>query len=307
MQVQAEWADLPTTIRARVLREMGRLTAEATSIGLARSNFSPGITCILTTPPNSYFIKAMHESHPPAAVSLMHDERDVLLRLPPLGYPVPQLRLVIEDQGWTVLITDAVEGHSPGEAIDEAGLEASLNSLIQLQQTYVPDPTLPTLLTRYENMFDNAARLLHEEPSLRGGASIADATSLMESAVIDASSGNDLVHGDLRGDNVVLHGGEAWLVDWAWGCRGQGWADAVTLICAASAIQSHTRWRLLTRHPASARATSQQLRGYALAIAGMYTWASRRPPPPGLLRLRKWQDAQARSAKELVLASYQGL
>lgn len=119
-----------------------------------------------------------------------------------------------------------------------------------------------------------------------------------------ATSGDQLVHGDLRVDNVLVEAiGRAWLVDWAWGCRGRPWADAVTLLCSAGAVPAERRWRILREHPVTHDATTDDLHGYVDAIAAMYDWAGRRPAPPGLPGFRPWQLEQASLATDLSLAA----
>lgn len=294
------WADLPKVLRRELIEALG---LEVVGTGSVQGGFSPGYKGVLhASGGGGVFVKAIHGSHPESAVELVHDERTVLAHVGDMGYPVPRCRLMLERAGWTVLVSDAVPGQSPGGSIDEAEILATFDAISELAGR--AEPQLPDIATRYDGLLDYGPALLAARPELRGARPLDVANGLVAEAVAHASSGADLVHGDLRGDNVVVDPrGSAWLVDWAWGCRGHGWADAVTLVCAAGEVPAARRWQLLREHPVARCATHDQLWGFAVAIAGLYARSAALPPPPDLVGLRDWQHGQAASAADLVSAA----
>lgn len=293
------WTDLAGVVRRELIEALG---LEVVGTASVQGGFSPGYTgVLLTADGDGVFVKAIHDSQPESAVELVLDERAVLAHMGNIGYPVPRCRLMLERAGWTVLVSDAVPGQSPGGSVDEAGIAATFEAILELAGR--ADPQLPDLATRYEGLLDHGPALLSARPELLGTRPPGAANALVKDAVAHASCGPDLVHGDLRGDNVVIDpGGSAWLVDWAWGCRGHGWADAVTLVCAAGEVPAARRWQLLREHPVTRSATDDQLWGYAVAIAALYARCSALPPPRDLPSLRDWQHGQAASAADLVAA-----
>lgn len=294
------WNDLPEDVRRQVLRGLPGGPGEVRAVRFPEGGFTSGLVCVVDTAAGAYFVKAMHESSPQASLDLIREERLVLSRTHP-SYPIPALVHAVEQSGWTVLVSDAVPGVPLDERMDGAGLVAAMNALVVLRERFVTrGDGLPRVAERYEGLLDHVPEMLQRRPELAGTSSPTKVSARAERAVAAASAGDELVHGDLRGDNVLVEaGGRAWLVDWAWGCRGQVWADAVTLVCAAGEVPPETRWELLTEHPVVESVTADVLHGYVDAIAAMYDWSARRPPPPGVPGLRPWQREQARLAVDL--------
>lgn len=254
-------------------------------------------------PRHACFVQAVHESSPSVSVELIRDEKFVLERVAQ-SYPIPALVHAVEACGWIVLVSEAVPGIPLDENTGDGGLRGVMNALHVLQQRVVPDEHLPSVAERYDGLLDHTAELLSRRPELAAGATLAEVSSRAEEAVRAASVGNELVHGDLRGDNVLVDSsGSAWLVDWAWGCRGRAWADSVTLMCSVREVSPERRWAMLTEHPVTAGASVEDLHGYVDPIAALYDSAALRPDPPGLPSLRGWQREQARSAMDLSLAA----
>lgn len=298
------WNGLPEDVRHQVLVGLAARPEDIQAVRLPQGGFTSGLVCIIDTAVGSYFVKAMHESSPRASIELIREEHLVLSRKVQ-SYPIPSLVHTVEQSGWIVLVTEAVSGVPLDQRADEAGLVAALDALVVLRERNVAqNDWLPRVAERYEGLLSHVPQMLHRWPGLAGKSSPVEVSARAERAVSAASAGDELVHGDLRGDNVLVEAsGRAWLVDWAWGCRGQVWADAVTLMSSAREVRPQRRWELLLEHRVSEHATAENLHGYVDAIAAMYDWAGRRPPPPGLPGLRPWQRGQARLAMDLSLAA----
>lgn len=55
----------------------------------------------------------------------------------------------------------------------------------------------------------------------------ADALSALPFAALE---GNTLLHYDVHSGNVLIAGGETYVVDWSFACRGAAWIDAAMLV-----------------------------------------------------------------------------
>ena len=112
--------------------------------------------------------------------------------------------------------------------------------------------------------------------------------------------GAALVHQDVRGDNALVDGSNATLVDWSFGCAGAGWLDrarlAADVVCSghrdgpAEAVR--TARALLAKLPDGER--------FVAALAGMWRYRSTLPELPGLPGLRGWQQERARAVRSLL-------
>ena len=69
-----------------------------------------------------------------------------------------------------------------------------------------------------------------------------------------ALQGEAWTHSDVRGDNVVVDGERAWIVDWNWLSRGPEWSDLALLLPMVHAdgvdLAAAYDWRLLADVPA---------------------------------------------------------
>jgi aminoglycoside phosphotransferase (APT) family kinase protein len=294
------WDDLPAGARSAVLDQLGTKPLHFTA---ASGGFSPGLTGLLDTADGQFFVKAISNKHPAVAIELVQDERDVLRRAAPPSPPVPALCASVDTDGWIVLVSRGIDSRTP-DPFNRSRVAAALDALSVLATTPLPrERHLPTVAERYGGLLDYVAEFVEHRPDLLlPGLGDSDAVHSAESAVSAGSAGACLVHGDLRSDNVMIdQHHSAWLVDWAWGCRGQPWIDAVTLVCGAETVDPAIRWSLLEEHPLTAKADPRLLWGFGLAIAAMYARRAREPPPPGVPGLRSWQAGQAADAAVFIL------
>jgi hypothetical protein len=118
-----------------------------------------------------------------------------------------------------------------------AAVQAALNALAPLQ----PPAGLPALQDNIQ--ITQGWLRVAQDPQAAIQAGLCDAAwllprlpSLLRLADATALSGTQLVHLDVRSDNVCTnHQGHAWLVDWNWACRGDArfdpayWAPSVAL------------------------------------------------------------------------------
>lgn len=86
-------------------------------------------------------------------------------------------------------------------------------------------------------------------------------------------AGPSLIHTDWMPDNVIISGGRAWLVDWAWATLGAAWIDPACWLLRLMA-HGHTAGRaeaLTRRLPAYAHADPAHVDVFARANVSMWT------------------------------------
>lgn len=123
--------------------------------------------------------------------------------------------------------------------------------------------------------------------------------SELESGWPEACAGATLVHGDVRGDNVlVTPDGRVVFVDWPHAAVGNpafdlvAWAPSVVLEGGLTPEELLTRYR--SRQPLDGDALTVLL----AAVSGFFVSRSVEPAPPGLPTLRPFQAVQGRVALE---------
>ncbi|SEG74379.1 Phosphotransferase enzyme family protein [Thermomonospora echinospora] len=166
------------------------------------------ITATLDTATGPVFIKGAHGGV--FARSLNNEARVS----PHVAGIAPGLLWRFEVDGWTVLGFEYIEGrhadYSPGSA--DLGL---LHTAVSHLQT-IP---VPEVVTR------GAERHY-------GG--------------LDVLTGGNLLHTDLHPENVLITPRRAYIVDWAWACKGAAWAEpamlAFRLMAAGHTVESAEAW-----------------------------------------------------------------
>jgi hypothetical protein len=182
---------LPETVRKNVESMIGNVT-NAPSVG---GGLNSSVAALAETPNGRYFIKAL-----PADYRWVWTQRREAEIAPYLGHLAPVLVGHHVNDGWDVLIFEAVVGaaadYEPGSA--HLGIVSRL--LTRLGETPCPEIEL-------------------REAPLRLQA-------YAEGSDLHHFAGQALLHTDLNNANVVVDGDQARLVDWGWATRGAPWLDA---------------------------------------------------------------------------------
>jgi Ser/Thr protein kinase RdoA (MazF antagonist) len=113
-------------------------------------------------------------------------------------------------------------------------------------------------------------------------AALPDLLAAEGAAVLD---GPDLLHADVRSDNLCFQGSRAILVDWNWACRGNGRFDIAAWLPSLYAEGGPAPETILPDEPELAALLS----GFWAAQAGL-------PPPPDASGVREVQLLQLRTA-----------
>lgn len=294
------WGDLPREVRGRIARLSG---ADVVSETTATNGFSPGFASRLELGDGTeVFVKAVSSEHNPTSPHLARAEARVTAALPPEAR-APELLWWHDDGTWVVLASRAVDGDAPGSPWVAEDLRQALDAVAHLAGVAAPEGfrPLPALVA---DVFTGWSHLATDPEALRRALDVVGdqagwvdraLPSLVdaERAAVGACAGDRLVHGDLRGDNMLLDGGTVWLVDWAHAAAGCGWFDLVGMLPSVAMQDGGSPAELFADHPAAARADAGDVRAVLAGLAGYFLHAAVQPSPPGIPNLRPFQRGQA--------------
>jgi Phosphotransferase enzyme family len=292
---RVSWQDLPSGVREEIERVVGASVRSATTI---HSGFSPGLLARLGLSNGlEVFAKVCPSSMNPRTPLLHTREAQVMAGL---AESVAAVRLVgaVQHGEWSGIVTEFFAGA-------QAGLtDESIRSARQLADSFARAP-VPETLERHTDLLSNdflwfgLRRLMDRDGCLPSQWSNANSDRLvgLESEMVSAVEGNNLVHGDLRADNVLVNSdGLAVAVDWPAAAVGNPLFDQLTLLASLA---------LVTDRPAAAvaavAAVSAQLETADPALVttllvglyGHYLWASTLGNPPGIPGVRFYQSQLA--------------
>lgn len=290
------WDQLPGELRARIESHLGSRVIRALS---QASGFSPGSADrLLTADGQRVFAKAVHPGLSAPATALHAREAAIAAKLP-AALPVPQFLGRIRWQGWEALVFAEGPGASPQVPWPAGQLERVLDTLAQLAHQ-APDSLVELLPPLEEELREDVAGFgrIMQDGWLPADPWVAQNLEELHGLAMDgigALAGDQLVHSDLRSDNILLgDGGEVLLVDWPWASRGAAWYDALTVLVEAQIFDpALDADAIADSHPifesVGANAVSEVLAG----LAAYYVDAARRPEVPGLPTLRSYHAKQA--------------
>jgi hypothetical protein len=285
-----EWQHLHPDVRSLIESRLGSPVRTARSMG---SGFTPGFASALEGEDGSrIFVKAASkQAQRQIAASYAEEARK--LPLLPESLPAPRLLWAEEDDRWTVIATEYVEGEPPARPWRDDELDRCLAalSLVTEATRAVPDgldlvplhEDLPLLVTGW----DVVAEVEPDWPHLAEVRELAAAYAELPDA-------EHLVHADVRDDNFILAAdGRTVLCDWNWPALGPVWQDVVDLLVTAHG-DGHDADALLAAHPTSAHAEPEHVDAWLAALCGYMVEADHRPVPsssPFLGVHRRWWAA----------------
>lgn len=300
------WADLPRHVRARIVELAG---AQVTSETSATSGFSPGYAAILELGDGTeVFVKAVSPEQNPESPTLARAEALVAGVLPD-GVPAPRLLWSHDDGSWVLLGFAAVEGSSPAQPWRPDELARVLDAVGDLADAGTPGPAgLPTLAATLTDVVTGFASL--EADGAAVDRAVAEAgphgawlrSHLPELVTwaddaLAAVAGDTLVHGDLRGDNVMLGPERVWLIDWPHAATGGAvWFDLLAMLPSVAMQGGGDPAALFAAHRNAAGADPDAVRAALAGITGYFVHGSVQPAPVGIANLRAFQRAQGVAA-----------
>ncbi|WP_395961532.1 phosphotransferase [Actinomadura sp. 6N118] len=148
----------------------------------------------------------------------------------------PRLLFDVEARGWRLLGFEVLDARPIDYAPGSPDLPKLMDLIHRLQQ--VPRPDVTTL------------------PFERRWSQLGDASVM---------AGDSLLHTDFNESNVLITDERAYLVDWAWSCKGAAWVDlaflVVRLVAAGHTPAKAEQW--VTQFPAWATAPPEGIDTFA--------------------------------------------
>jgi aminoglycoside phosphotransferase (APT) family kinase protein len=286
------WEAVPESVRQAVESGLGSRVEEATT---QPGGFSPGVAARLRLEDGRRaFVKAVGPEPNPDSPELHRREALVAAALPP-ETPAPDFLLAHDDGEWVALVFEDVDGHEPELPWRRDELDRVLGALAELSDSLTPAPLeAPSLTERYGELFQGW-RLLAADPP-RGLDAWAEerlgSLAELEAAWEEASTGETLLHADVRADNVLLTPERVVFVDWPHVCLGAAWVDLLAFLPSVAMQGGPKPWELFDDHRVGRTAPREQVDAVLAALTGFFVHRATLPPPPGLPTLRDFQYAQ---------------
>ena len=296
--VRPGWGGVPFVVQIVLEQRLGTQVANSTS---QTSGFAAGLASRLElTDGGRVFVKGVPAGHP--MVRSYHAEAYAAAALPE-GTPAPLLLGTIDDE-WFLLVFEDVDGEQPDLRPDSPDVPALLRTIDAMHTilTPCPLPALRTVDAALGAQLSGWAHLSRRPPhdlDLWARRNL-DKLAAMESAWRPWSAGNTMLHMDLRPDNVLIRRDDrrAMIVDWAHAAKGAPWLELANLV-PHLIVAGHSPTeaeRAVLHGPAMAGVPAWAITGFAAAIAGYWSAASRQPAPPGAYGLRAFQGTAAAAA-----------
>lgn len=283
--------ELPRAVRRDLEAALGSGVVEAVN---RRGGFSPSLAarCQLVDG-RVVFVKGVSPAQNPESPDILRREARVSAALPATA-PAPRLLHVLDDGNWILTVYEYVEGNLPGAPWSPAELDLVLGATWALA-TVDPPRSLPTVTERYGPVL-TGWRSLAADSGLDGvlddwSARHLDRLADHEPAWEEAVSGEELVHGDVRSDNVLLDGDRVTFVDWSAACAGRTFFDVVSMLPSVALEGGGDPEEVLAGHGGQG-VEPDAVTAVVLADAGYFLDRARLPDPPGLPTVRAFQRAQ---------------
>jgi aminoglycoside phosphotransferase (APT) family kinase protein len=303
------WTELPTPVRELVEAQAGARVVAATS---QPGGFSPGLASRLQLADSRrVFVKAVNPARNPDSPDFHRREARVLSALP-ATIPTPRLLWVGELADWVVLIIEDVEGRAPAQPWRPDELDRVLSALATMAATLTPNPVdgVAHMTESFDDTFDGWRRLAAAlDPGtaagrLAGGADLDPWVARHLDLLVDlecgwpeaVSSGQTLLHCDVRADNLLLTESGVVVVDWPNAAVGPAWIDLLFMLPSGIMHGLHDPEGIWRDYPPARDADPHAVTTILAAVTGYFVSRSLTPPPRNLPRVRAFQAAQGRAA-----------
>jgi hypothetical protein len=193
LEKRIEWDDLPVSLKNAISARSGPVISGR----CATDGQNSPLAAVLDTRDGKVFVKGLPSGHRPIVTQAREAAAAPLAK----GLS-PELLWQFNEDGWNVNGFEHIDGrkanYQPGSP-DIGPVAELMAALSRIEIPPGPGPWKP-IATRLRTYVDDPADGL-------------------------IFAGQHLTHTDWMPDNVLISGGRAWLVDWAWATPAQSWID----------------------------------------------------------------------------------
>ena len=293
-----KWSDLPRRLRDQLEEHLRARVVRAVS---EPGGFSPGVAARLElSDGRRLFAKVVGREANPDSPGYLRTEARILAQMPPTA-PVPRLLSVYDEGEWVALFLRELEGHTPRLPWKASEFGRVLNAIESLAGSLTPAP-FPAmsfgerhgkLFTRWQEMATAAQHhtdaLADLDPWARRRL---PQLVKLEKRIQAASTGNTLLHSDLRADNILITKDRVFFLDWPSACIGAKWVDLVIFLPSVAMQGGPPPWEVFDKSILARDAQADDVNSALAAFSGFLLGDARKPSPPGLSTLRPFQRAQ---------------
>lgn len=278
-----------------------RLGTQVASWTTQPGGYTPALACRLElTDGGRVFVKGIPVGHPLERSYAAEAHAAAAL---PEQAPVPLLLGTVDDE-WFLLVFEDIGGREPDLRPGSEDVPAVIESVTGLTRMLTPSPLvgLPPARRAFARLQSGWSKLAARPPyDLDPWAwHNLDKLVAMESAWLPWADGTTMLHTDLRPDNLIRgdEDGKVYVVDWAQAAVGAAWLDLAGLVphLVRGGHPPGEAEELVLHGQAMSGVPAWAVTGFAVALAGFWSAASREPEPLGAAGLRQFQAEAATAA-----------
>lgn len=198
MAKRIKWEDLDTSLIDAIGARTGPILAGRS----ATAGKNSPLAAVIHTRNGALFVKGVPSDH-----RMVITQAREAATAPLVTGISPQLMWHFDEVGWNVLCYEYIDGRPAGYQPGSPDIDLIvdlMHTLSTIQIPAGPGPWKP-IQTRFRTYVDDPADLV-------------------------AFTGNALTHTDWMPDNIIISGGRAWLIDWAWATPAQSWTDPASWV-----------------------------------------------------------------------------
>ena len=245
------WPDLPASTRHAVQRHTGAVRS-ATTVAAGQNS---AVAALLATDTGAVFVKGLPRDYP----RRWNQDMEAMVN-PHVTHLAPRLLWRVQDH-WDLLGFEVVRGRHADYRPGSPDLPYVARAAAELGTTPCPDLPIKRAEHRWREYIPKPAEL----------------------AML---AGDNLLHTDYNPLNILITGGRAVLVDWAWPTKGAGWIDPTCLILrliahghttqsAEAVIADTPAWQTAPAHGIAIFARACASMWHEIAIANPTGWTQR--------------------------------
>jgi aminoglycoside phosphotransferase (APT) family kinase protein len=292
------WSALPKPLRDSLEEHLRAQVVRADS---EPRGFSPGVAArIELSDGRRMFAKVVGRDANPDSPNFHRAEARILTQLPATA-PAPRLLSVYDDGEWVALFLREVDGRTPRLPWTPSELRRTVQAIESLAEFLTPAP-FPTLTfgERHGKLFTRWQEMAIAAKHHTDGLADIDPWARrrlpelvrLEKRLPTASSGNTLLHCDIRADNLLITKDRVFFADWPAACIGAKWIDLMIFLPSVAMQGGPQPWTIFDRSAVAPDARADDVNSVLAAFTGFLLGDARKPPPPGLSTLRPFQRAQ---------------